>query len=84
MEELKMNDKEMLRVLRELKDKQGNPVSISTKDIPVKFFRKVIIRQVSRFDPSKNAKHKALARLQAKGYITLDVSDKRHPKIIIN
>jgi hypothetical protein len=83
MEKLKGNEVVMLEALQRLSVEQGHPIKISTKNIPVMFSKKLIVTQERLFNPSKNAKHEALKRLQRKGYVRLDGGKQNYSITII-
>ncbi len=80
--ELKPNEKRLFDFL--LKEK--TPIEISAKVIGenILFEKAKLIRDKSYWNPSRQAVLGILEKLQQKGLVTLDYSNKTRPRIIVN
>lgn len=85
MKELGVNELKALEILKEM-GKDGNPIETSLRTLKLPIIRKRWTREW-RLEPgvaSHQTVKEILKRLQAKGHITLDYSNKQNPKIIVN
>ncbi len=81
---IKPNEAEVLNKLVKMYERNGNPIQVSSKDLDVMFWQAQLKRTFIKFYPTRQARLGVLKKLQEKGLITIDYSEKFYPKIIIN